>query len=316
MGAFTLDQTFIRQHDMAWQFLYQQDQSYLRSTVRNETQQAKKKAWNFIGPTQGQWDVARHSNSPDIATDHITRWCTLHSWTWSELVEDIDVIQTLGDPSSDYMKNAVNAAHRGWDERILEAVYATAYSGEEGTTAVNWYDVGECVGVNADGTNTTAGAAFTDTTETGLTLGKIALIGSMMDNNSVPATDRHLVANTDQKWYLLSSAKTTSTDYNTVKALTNGELNSFMGFTFHWLPADRFTADTVDTGAYRCVAYHKNALLMSTAIELKTRIAEESKTNFATRVWARYMAGATRLQGKGIVPFLVKKAPVLDASFG
>jgi hypothetical protein len=57
-------------------------------------------------------------------------------------------------------------------------------------------------------------------------------------------------------------------------------------------------------------------MLMSTAIELKTRIAEESKTNFATRVWARYMAGATRLQGKGIVPFLVKKAPVLDATFG
>jgi hypothetical protein len=316
MGAFTLDQTYIRQYDGTWQFLYQQDVSFLRQTVRNETQQAEKKAWNYIAPTQGLWDVPRHSDSPDIATQHSTRWCSMNSWTWSELVEDIDIIQTLGDPSSDYMKNAVSAAHRGWDEKIIQGLYGISYTGKDGVTPVNWYDVGECIGINGDGTLTTAGSAFTNTTETGLTLGKIAMMGSIMDNNNVPSSDRHLVANTDQKWYLLSSTKTTSADYNTVKALTDGQLNTFMGFTFHWLPADRFTADTTDTGCYQCAAYHKSAILMSTGIELKTRLAEESGKNFAVRVWARYMAGSVRLQGKGVVPFLVKKAPILDATFG
>lgn len=316
MGTFNLDQNFIREYGNSWEFLYQQDTSFLRQTVRNETQNAEFKFWDFIAPTSGQWDLPRHSDSPDIPTQHSRRRVGLNTWTWSELVEDMDIIQTLKDPSSDYLKNAVSAAHRGWDEKIIQGIYGTAYTGKDGNTAVNWYDVGECIGVNGDGTLTTAGSAFTNTTETGLTLGKIAIIGSIMDNNSVPMTDRHLVANTDQKWYLLSSTKTTSADYNTVKALTNGQIDEFMGFKFHWLPADRFTADSTDTGCYQCAAYHKASVMMSTGIELKTRLAEESGKNFAVRVWARYMCGSTRLQGKGVVPFLVKKAPVLDATFG
>jgi hypothetical protein len=133
-----------------------------------------------------------------------------------------------------------------------------------------------------------------------------------MDNNNVPSSDRHIVANFDQKWYLLGSTKATNYDYNTVKALANGDIDTYLGFKFHWLPSDRFTVDATDTGCYQCVAYHKSASLLSSGIDLKTRLAEESSKNFAVRVWARQMIGSVRLQGPGVVPILLKKQPAAD----
>lgn len=311
MGTFSLDQAFIREYQNSFEFLYQQDTSYLRSLVRNEPQHSEFKYYDYIAPTQGLWDVPRHSDSPDIPTQHSRRRVGLNTWTWSELVEDFDVIQTLKDPSSDYLKNAVMAAHRAWDEKILDGAYGSAYSGKDGNTTINWYDIGESIGVNSDGTLTTAGAGFTNEAATGLDLIKIARIGTIMDNNNVPSNDRVIVAPFDQKWFLLGSTKVTSSDYATVKALVNGQVDTFMGFHFVWLPQDRFTNDTTDTDSVRCVAFQRGAMLMTTGIELKTRMAEESGKNFAVRVWARQMIGSARMNGKGIVPFLCATTPTL-----
>ena len=314
MAAFDLDQTFIKEYERSFNQVFQQKDSALKNTLRNEPQASEKQRFTFIEPTSGIVDRARQSDSPNIPTSHKMRWSTLHSWTWSELVDDLDIIKTLTDPSSDYLNNAINAENRWEDERILAAIYEDVYYGKEGTLAYSWYDTLECIGLNADGTRTTAGAAFTNTTETGLTLTKIATIGTIMGNNSTPSEDRHITVNEDQKWYLLGHARATSADYvPAVTALVNGQLPNdyFMGFHFHWLPTDRFTYDGVDTGAIRCAAYHKSAVLRTYSGGLKTEIAKESGKNFNVRVWAEAVSGGARLQGKGVVPFLLDPDPTL-----
>lgn len=317
MGAFDLDQTFIKEYERSFNQVFQQKESMLKNTVRNEPQASEKQRFTFIEPTSGIVDRARQSDSPNIPTSHKMRWSSLHSWTWSELVDDLDIIKTLTDPSSEYLNNAINAENRWEDERLLAAIYEDVYYGKEGTSAYSWYDVAECVGLNGDGTRTTAGSTFTNTTETGLTLAKIATIGVIMGNNSVPASDRHIVVNEDQKWYLLGHARATSADYvPSVTALVNGQLPNdyFMGFRFHWLPTDRFTYDATDTGAIKCAAYHRGSVLRTYSGGLKTEIAKESGKNFNVRVWAEAVAGGARLQGKGIVPFLLDPDPAMSFS--
>lgn len=317
MGAFNLDQTFINEYNRSFNQVFQQKESMLKNTVRNESQNSEKQRFTFIEETSGIQDRARQSDSPNIPTSHRSRWSSLHTWTWSELVDDIDVIKTLNDPSSEYLNNAINAENRWEDELILYNIYDNVYYGKDGTSYLSWYDVAECVGLNGDGTRTTAGSGFSGSTETGLTLSKIATIGNIMDNNSVPAGDRHIVVNSDQMWSLLTNARVTSSDYvGAVAALTRGELpnNFFLGFYFHFLPTSRFAYDTTDTTCIRCAAYHRGSVLRTFSGGLKTRIAEESGKNFNIRVWAEAVAGGCRLQGKGIVPFLLDPDPTITFS--
>jgi len=307
----TIDTAFVRQYASAFEQVFQQTQSLLEGTVRKESQSAEMKFWDFVGETSGQWDLPRNSDTPDIPTPYSRRKCVLHRWNWGEYIDNFDKIQMLKDPQSDVIQAAVKAANRAKDERILEAIAAIVYTGKDGTTAVNSYDVGECRLIEGSGVEVTAGSNFSDTVETGLTLVKIATVGKIMDDAGVPESDRHFVANTDQKWYLLGSTKATSADYNGVRALVHGEMNSYLGFNFHWLPSARFTASTTDTGCYECAAYHKSAMMLSMGKEITTTVdVIPTKKNSVLAQCEMYI-GAVRLQGPGVVRILLKKSPTL-----
>jgi hypothetical protein len=316
----TIDTAFKRTYSATFEYVFQQMMSELRPTVRNETQEGEMKMWDFVGPTSGQWDLPRNSDTPNIPTPYTRRKCVLHRWNWGEYIDTWDKIKMLKDPTSDTIKMAVGAANRGMDERILQAAYATAYKGKDGDEPVNYYDVGECRLIDSAGTVIEAGSDFSTagTESTGLTLAKIALIGSLMDNASVPQNDRYIVANTDQKWYLLGSTKATSTDYAGVKALVNGQIDTFMGFTFKWLPSDRFTANSTYTTcpAWNCVAYQKSAMLMTLGKDIITSVdVVPTKTN-SVLAQAEMFIGSVRLQGPGVVliPLLKSPTPIFNLS--
>jgi hypothetical protein len=313
--SFEITEAFQRQYNDSFLQVYQQTQSMLEGTVRKDTQQAEYKFWDFIGQTSGNWDRASNSDTTYVSTPHTRRGNKQRVWTWAELTDDLDVIQALKDPTSAYIQAAVAAAGRAKDERILERLGATVLTGKDGTVTVNMYDVNECRVMQADGTLAAAGSAGADTTATGLTLAKIATIGGVFDNASIPATDRHIVANTDQKWSLLGTTKVTSSDYNTVKALTNGELNTFMGFQFHWLPADRFTLDTTEIDSYLCYAYHRDAVLMTTGKNLVTRVTEMPTKNYSVQAYAEMFIGAVRLQGPGVMQVKLLASPSLSGLY-
>ena len=58
---------------------------------------------------------------------------------------------------------------------------------------------------------------------------------------------------------LLNDQKVTSADYNTVKALVNGEVNQYLGFEFI-----RYEALPLATKTRSCIAYAKSGLHIGT----------------------------------------------------
>jgi hypothetical protein len=312
--SFQVTTAFVREYSANFEHLYQQAESMLEGTVRRETQNAEFKFWDFIGPTSVTWDRPRAAPTSWISTPHSRRRCSLRTATWADTTDDIDVIQMLKDPTSDYVKAGVMAMHRAKDERILEGLGATAYTGKEGSVAVTLYS--EAPSINPDGGVNAIGTDITNATGTGLTLAKIAAAGKLMDDASIPSSDRHIVANTDQKWLLLGSTKVTNSDYNTVKALVDGKVDGYMGFTFHWLPRDRFTlnATCTTTACFDCFAYHKQSVMLASAIEIKTRISELPDFNYTVQAWAETMYGVTRLQGPGVIKMALAATPTLDFS--
>lgn len=313
-----IDAALIKQYDNNFTMLYQQSKSGLRPFVRNETQNADAKFYDFIGEVEGEEVSDRHGDSPQMDTPHSRRKCTLKMWDVGDFVDDFDKVRMLKDPSSEYVRAFAAAANRWDDTTILAALGGTAYAGKEGNTSVNNYDAGECRLIDGDGTVVTAGSDHSGSTETGLTLAKIAQCGQLLDDASVPETDRHIVANTNQKWYLLGSTKATSADYNGVRALVHGEINTYLGFMFHWLPSARFTENATDTGCYECYAFHKSAIVYASGVgpgvSQETQITKRADKRYSTYIYAKRFGGAVRVQGPGVIEILLDKDPSIDFS--
>lgn len=70
---------------------------------------------------------------------------------------------------------------------------------------------------------------------TNLTVDKILEAKKLLDTKNVPAQGRHWLGHAYQLNSLLKETKVTSSDYASVKALVNGDINTFLGFEFHWI---------------------------------------------------------------------------------
>lgn len=71
--------------------------------------------------------------------------------------------------------------------------------------------------------------------DSGLNVEKIIAAAERLDTNEVEEGDRYFVAHTKGKAQLLGETKFTSSDYAGVKALVNGDANTFMDFDFKWI---------------------------------------------------------------------------------
>jgi hypothetical protein len=102
-----------------------------------------------------------------------------------------------------------------------------------------------------------------DTSAGVLTIDKLRNASKVLNNGEVlemeagGAATMSFVGGASQKDNLLATTQVTSSDYNSVKALVNGDVDTFMGFKFYWF-ADKRVPKTAG-GRFRCAAYTKSA---------------------------------------------------------
>lgn len=307
-----ITEAFRREYSDNFELIYQQKESVLGGCVRREDQNAEMKFWDYLGEVGVEWDGPRHGDTPQIDTPHTRRKNVLHTARWADKIDKPDKVQTLKDPQSGYIQVGTAAMRRAEDERILEALGATAYTGKDGNTAVTF--VSESSRIQSAQTLDVNGPGVADVngTAVGLNLYKIAAAGQLMDEASVPMSDRVIVANSNQKWYLLGSTKTTSADYSAVRALAHGDIDSYMGFRFKWLPSDRFETNATDVECLNCYAFHRSAIVLGLGYDVTTEVDRLPTKNYSVQVFAEMMIGGVRLQGDGVVGILCKKDPGID----
>ena len=92
----------------------------------------------------------------------------------------------------------------------------------------------------------------------------------------------------------------TSSDFNTVKALVQGDINTFLGFTFQVLGDREEGGLPIATGDRKVFAFHRDAVGMAEGIAPKTEINYiPEKTSFL--VASMFSAGAVAIDAEGIV---------------
>ena len=107
---------------------------------------------------------------------------------------------------------------------------------------------------------------------TGLDLEKLASTAQLMDDLEIEEEGRFFCGSTKAKQQLLSTTETSSADYNTVKTLVNGQIDSFYGFKFKWIGLREEgglhrVGDVVD-----CFAWHQSSIGTAIGIDPNTNV--------------------------------------------
>jgi hypothetical protein len=137
---------------------------------------------------------------------------------------------------------------------------------------------------------------------TNMNMAKLREAARLLNTANVPAEDRYILIHASQLSSLLSETAVTSSDFNSVKALVQGDITSFMGFNFITI-GDRSEGGLTGggSGSTRVVyAYHKMAVGMAESMAIRSEINYiPEKTSWL--VSSMFSAGATAIDAGGIV---------------
>lgn len=273
---------FVNQYKSNVQLLSQQMPSKFAPCVRVESVRGERAYFEQIGAVEAQLWGARHSDTPQFDTPHARRALDPQAYNWADLIDDPDRVRTLIDPTSPYATNAVYAFNRKKDDIIIAAALGTANTGHDGTTAVA---LPASQKIDAGGT-------------TPMTLGKLIEARQLFRQNDVDESiPLYIAVSPDALSSLLGDGVTASADYNTVRALVRGDINTFMGFTF--IVTSRLP--DVGTGGKSCIAWAKDGILLGVGREIRTRISERADKNYSTQVFCSMDLGATRMEEVKVV---------------
>ena len=281
--------------------LSQQKQSVLRSACRMEFVVGDTMFVERMGPKDAQLRGARHGETPLSDASHTRRKLTMADYVVpADLIDSDDRLKMLIDPQSVYVQNQVFSLNRVIDDVIITALGGPAYGGHTGDTTINNYDEGECRLVGSSGALVAAGSNHTDLADTALTIAKLLTCKQLLDDAEIdPARQRYFLTNPYNINQLLNTTEVKSSDYNTVKALAQGQIDTFMGFKF--IQSTRLPADGTDTGATNCYAFAQDAIVLAIAQEPKVSVDRRADRLNSVQVFSELSIGATRVEGPAVV---------------
>lgn len=290
--SFSVDTAFVNSYHGQLEHIFQQRGSKLRGTLREVTQNSEYDYWDRIGTATVNAITTRHGDTPHNEISHTRRRNQVVGYDTNEYFDNQDKLRMILDPKSGYAEAQAFALGRQMDDVIIAQLLGTAYSGKEGATAVT-FDNTYRIAVDY----VESGAAA----NSNLTIGKLRRAMYLLESNDAIMDGERvtLMAHPSQKQSLLRTTEVTSADYNVVKALVNGEVNTFLGFTFVW------TTRATSSGGYRqALAYPASAGLLGVAENMKVRIDELPTKRYSYQVYSTATFGATRMWEEKVIQIL------------
>jgi len=283
---------FVQQYSANVQMLSQQMGPRLQDAVRLETVVAKNAFIDQIGRVTAQLRSSRHADTPQIDTPHQRRRLSIASYEFADLIDDQDKVRMLIDPTSSYAQAAAAAMGRAMDDVVITAALGTASTGETGSGSAT-----------LDATNNMVGSASSND---GLTIAKLTEAKRKMDLNDVdPSIPRYIAVGPKQIEDLLGTTQVTSSDFNTIKALVQGDVDTFMGFQF--IMTNRLSIDSNDIRS--CFAWAEDGITLGVGKDVQARIDERNDKGYATQVYYCMDIGAVRMEEAKVVKIFCDETP-------
>ncbi len=280
--------------------LSQQKPAKIRMACRIEPVTGDTMFVERIGPKDAQPRGARHGETPISDADHTRRQLTIVDYVVpADIIDKPDRLKMLIDPQSSYSQNQAFSLNRQIDDVIISALGGSSFGGHTGGTTIAYSAVGECRIIDSDGTIVAAGTAHSGATETPLTIAKLLTCKELLDNAEIdPERQRYFLTNPHNTNQLMNTTEVKSADYNTVKALAQGRVDTFMGFKFIWSTR---LATGADTAATRSFAFAQDAIVLGVQSEPQVSIDVRADLLNSTQIFSTLGIGATRVEGPAVV---------------
>ena len=244
---------------------------YMKRNVRGKT---------FFQDQIGEWAMAtkggRNVQTPNNDPALARRMGIMVDYHDARMVDRGDELKSISDPRSAYTIAAAKSLGRQIDDVIIAAAVGNAYSGETGATTV---------------TNGNTKLV----TNNVLTLAEVVAIKALMDEQDVEPEDRYFITDPTSLDSLLNVTAATSSDFNTIKALVRGEIDTWLGFK--WIASTRITAVTTLSG----IAFQKYGLCLAMADQPMVRTDERADLSYSWQVYYELNVGAVRLEEDRVV---------------
>lgn len=273
--AVSISNAFVTLFDTEVKQAYQAD-AVLRNTVRLRTGvTASTHKFPKIGAGVAQVRVPQTDVTP-LNVTYSQATVTLTDYIAAEYSDIFNQSKVNFDERQELVQVVAKAIGRRSDQMIIDALAA---SGTSLTVATS---------IGGAGTN--------------MNMAKLRETARLLNTANVPAEDRYILIHASQLSSLLSETSVTSSDFNTVKALVQGDITTFMGFNFVTI-GDRSEGGLAGggSGSTRVVyAYHKMAVGMAEAMAIRSEINYiPEKTSWL--VSSMFSAGAIAIDAGGIV---------------
>ena len=294
--SYSVDTAFVNSYHGQLEHIFQQKGSKLRGTLREVTQNSEYDYWDRLGTATVNAITTRHGDTPHNTIDHTRRRNQVIGYDSNEFFDNQDRLRMILDPKSGYAEAQARALGRQMDDTIIAGLLGTAYTGKDGV-GTQAYDTTYRIAVDYV---ESGGAANSN-----LTIGKLRRALYLLESNDAiddgePIT---LLAHPSQKQSLLRTTEVTSSDYNGIRALVNGQVDTFMGFKFIW------TTRATSSGGYRqALAYPKSAGLLGVAENINVKIDERPDKRYSYQVYSTATFGATRMWEERVIQILCDEA--------
>jgi hypothetical protein len=201
--------------------------------------------------------------------------CTLQDWNAAEYSDIFSQAKVNFDERSELSQVVGAAIGRRQDQLILDALSAASSTG----TVAN----------SIGGSNTN------------MNISKLREAAKILNAKNVPSDGRHIIIHANSLASMLEQTSVTSSDFNSVKALVQGEISTFMGFQFHILGDRTEGGLPIDGSSDRTLyAFHSQAIGYAEGIAPKTEINYiPEKTSWLVN--ALFSAGSVAIDSEGIV---------------
>ena len=247
---------------------------YMKPNVRGKT---------FFQDQIGQWSMSlkagRNSQTPNNDPNFGRRMATMIDFNDNRLLDRTDELKVISDPRSAYTIAAAQSLGRQIDDVIIQyGILGNASYGETGSSTA---------------TNSNLVLA----SSASMTLARIIAVKQQLDIADVEMEDRYFVCRPDALDNLLNTTAATSSDYNSIKALVRGEIDTWMGFK--WIMSTRISA--ASTSTLIGVAYQKYGVCLAMADAPVVRTDERRDLSYSWQVYYELNIGAVRLEEARVV---------------
>ena len=217
--------------------------------------------------------------NPTLA-DYARRRIALEDFYIAKAIDKMDDVRTLADPTSGIVQSGINGMGRKIDDLIIAASVGTAYTGKVGGTSTV-LPTSQKVAVGS----------------TNLTLAKLLNGKEILDGNDLDPSDaRYILVSSGMLTSLLNTTEIKSADYNSVKVLVQGQIDTYLGFKF--IRTERLPGGAATRKA---IMFTKSGIGLAVGRDVKSRITEESTLHFAKQLYFSMCLGASRLEEKKVV---------------